>query len=38
VPGTDLHTTLDLELQRYISQTFPPGQRGAVMALNPNTG
>jgi penicillin-binding protein 2 len=38
VPGTDLHTTIDLELQKYISQTFPAGQRGAVLALNPNTG
>jgi penicillin-binding protein 2 len=38
VPGTDLHTTIDLDLQRYIAQIFPPGQRGAVMALNPNTG
>ena len=38
VPGTDLHTTLDLDLQRYISRTFPAGQRGAVLALNPNTG
>jgi penicillin-binding protein 2 len=38
VPGIDLHTTLDLDLQKYIAQIFPPGQRGAVMALNPNTG
>ena len=38
VPGTDLHTTVDLDLQRFISQIFPAGQRGAVMALNPNTG
>ena len=38
VPGTDLHTTIDLDLQRYIAQNFPAGQRGAVMALNPNTG
>jgi penicillin-binding protein 2 len=38
VPGTDLHTTIDLDLQRFISQIFPAGQRGAVMALNPNTG
>jgi penicillin-binding protein 2 len=38
VPGTDLHTTIDLDLQKYISQIFPAGQRGAVMALNPNTG
>ena len=38
VPGTDLHTTIDLDLQKYISRIFPAGQRGAVMALNPNTG
>ena len=38
VPGADLHTTVDLELQRYIAQTFPAGQRGAVLALNPNSG
>jgi penicillin-binding protein 2 len=38
VPGTDLHTTIDLDLQKYISQLFPAGQRGAVLALNPNTG
>src|SRR5437762_1450865 len=38
VPGTDLHTTIDIDLQRYIAQAFPAGQRGAVMALNPNTG
>jgi len=38
VPGADLHTTIDLDLQRYIAKNFPPGQRGAVLALNPNTG
>lgn len=38
VPGADLHTTIDLELQRYIAEIFPAGQRGAVMALNPNSG
>lgn len=38
VAGIDLHTTIDLDLQKYISQIFPAGQRGAVMALNPNTG
>jgi penicillin-binding protein 2 len=38
VPGKTLHTTIDLDLQRYIAQIFPAGQRGAVLALNPNTG
>jgi len=38
IPGTPLHTTIDLELQRYVAHIFPAGRRGAVMALNPNTG
>jgi penicillin-binding protein 2 len=38
VPGRALHTTVDLELQRYIAQIFPAGQRGAVLAMNPNSG
>jgi penicillin-binding protein 2 len=38
VPGRALHTTVDLDLQRYIAQIFPAGRRGAVLALNPNTG
>jgi penicillin-binding protein 2 len=38
VAGTELHTTIDLELQRYIARIFPPGQRGAVIALKPSTG
>ena len=38
VPGRAVHTTIDLELQRYIAQIFPAGQRGAVLALNPNSG
>src|SRR5205823_4554337 len=33
-----LHTPIDLDLQQYIARSFPPGQRGAVLALNPNTG
>ena len=37
-PGAAVHTTIDLDLQRYIAKIFPAGQRGAVMALNPNTG
>src|SRR3989449_1334804 len=36
--GEAVHTTIDLDLQRYIARIFPAGQRGAVMALNPNTG
>jgi penicillin-binding protein 2 len=38
VPGHALHTTIDLDLQRYVAQIFPAGQRGAVLAMNPNTG
>jgi penicillin-binding protein 2 len=38
VPGAALHTTIDLELQRYIARIFPAGHRGAVLAMNPNTG
>jgi penicillin-binding protein 2 len=38
VPGRPLHTTIDLDLQRYVAQIFPAGKRGAVVAMNPNTG
>ena len=38
VAGTALKTTIDIELQRYIASIFPSGSRGAVIALNPNTG
>jgi penicillin-binding protein 2 len=38
VAGATLHTTIDLDLQRYISRSFPQGMRGAVVALQPNTG
>src|SRR5881409_2399042 len=38
VAGQPLRTTIDLDLQRYVAQIFPAGQRGALLALNPNTG
>jgi penicillin-binding protein 2 len=38
VAGAALRTTIDLDLQRYIASIFPEGQRGAVVAMNPNTG
>ena len=38
VPGTPLHTTIDLDLQRYVARIFPADHRGAVLAMNPNTG
>jgi penicillin-binding protein 2 len=38
VAGSPIRTTIDLDLQRYVSRSFPAGQRGAVIAMNPNTG
>ena len=38
VAGATIHTTIDLDLQRYVARIFPAGQRGAVIAMNPNTG
>jgi penicillin-binding protein 2 len=38
VSGATLRTTIDLDLQRYIANVFPLGQRGAVVALKPSTG
>jgi penicillin-binding protein 2 len=38
VAGSTLRTTIDLDLQRYIARVFPPGMRGAVVALHPATG
>jgi penicillin-binding protein 2 len=38
VAGSTLRTTIDLDLQRYIARVFPVGMRGAVVALQPNTG
>ena len=37
-PGATLRTTIDLDLQRYIARVFPPGMRGAIVALLPSTG
>lgn len=37
-PGGDLHLNLDLGLQAYIHEIFPPGRRGAVVALNVEDG
>lgn len=36
--GANLHTSIDLDLQRFVASVFPPGQRGAVVALDPATG
>lgn len=37
-PGATLRTTIDLDLQRYISRVFPPNARGALVAVDPATG
>ena len=38
VPGRVLKTTIDLGLQRYVASIFPPGRRGAIIAMDPWTG
>lgn len=38
VAGSTLRTTIDLDLQRYVARVFPKGMRGAIVALQPNTG
>lgn len=38
VAGLPLHTTIDLDLQRFVASVFPPGRRGAVVALDPADG
>ena len=38
VPGRVLRTTIDLGLQRYVASIFPPGRRGAIVAMDPWTG
>ena len=37
-PGATLRTTIDLDLQRYIARVFPPGMRGAIVAVEPSSG
>ena len=34
-PGRPIHTTIDLELQRYIDSIWPAGMRGAMIAMTP---
>jgi penicillin-binding protein 2 len=38
VSGRDLHTTIDLDLQRYIDSIWPRKFRGAMIAMEPTTG
>jgi penicillin-binding protein 2 len=35
VAGNPLRTTIDLDLQRYIDSIWPPGVRGAMIAMTP---
>jgi penicillin-binding protein 2 len=37
-PGDTLYTTIDAGLQRYVSEVFPAGMRGAVVVLDPRSG
>ncbi len=38
VPGRALRTSIDLDLQRFVAGAFPPGKRGAIVAMDPRTG
>ncbi len=38
VSGRELHTTIDLDLQRYIDSIWPKNFRGAMVAMEPTTG
>jgi penicillin-binding protein 2 len=38
VAGASLQTTLDLDLQTYVSRVFPAGMSGALVALDPTSG
>ncbi len=37
-PGETIRLALDVDLQRFIVDAFPPGRRGAVVAMDPRTG
>jgi penicillin-binding protein 2 len=37
-PGETIRTTIDIELQQFVEQAFPSGQRGAVVAMDPVSG
>jgi penicillin-binding protein 2 len=36
--GQTLNTTIDLDLQEFVSAHFPEGKRGAVLAMDPRNG
>lgn len=38
VPGPDLHTTIDLDLQRFVASLFDSTMQGGAVALDPATG
>ncbi len=38
VAGRVIRTTVDLDLQRYVASIWPPGRRGAMLAMEPRTG
>jgi len=38
VPGRQLRTTIDLDLQRFVAGIFPAGRRGAIVAMDPRGG
>jgi penicillin-binding protein 2 len=38
IPGRDLHLYLDLDLQRFVAEIFPPDRTGAIIAMDPKTG
>jgi penicillin-binding protein 2 len=37
-PGQTIRTSLDIDLQQYVEESFPEGRLGAVLAMNPGTG
>jgi len=37
-PGNDVRTTIDLDLQQYIDSIWPRQYRGAMVAMDPQTG
>ncbi len=36
--GEFLRTTIDIDLQRFVAESFPAGKRGAVMVMDPTNG
>lgn len=37
-PGETIRTTIDIELQRFVAENFPPEARGAVVVMHPVSG